>query len=390
MFSKQNMSAMKRPMKIMLISLAVLFGAIFIYKGIVGLMIKQYFAEHSNPVITVSTAKVNYVSWQPQLKAVASLRTTLGVNVTAQLGGMIQTIYFTPGTTVTAGTRLVQQNADPDIAQLHALEATEELDRITYERDKAQYKVHAVSKQQLDTDLQNLKNASAQVAQQQATVVKLTIVAPFTGRLGISKVNPGQYLNPGDTVVTLQKLDPIYVDFNLPQQALAQLKLNADVSFTTDSYPGQIYTGKITTINPIVDENTRNVEVEATLPNPKGELLPGMFGNVDVSAGAAKPYLTVSQTAISFNPYGELAYIVKEKSTDKKGKKTLFVTQVFVETGETRGDQVTVIKGLKAGDIVVTSGQLKLKNGSLVAINNSVQPSDSANPTVTDDHGENS
>ncbi|RDI42845.1 efflux RND transporter periplasmic adaptor subunit [Aquicella lusitana] len=378
-------SRMKKPMLIMLIVLGVLFGGIFLYKGVMSLLMKRFFASMENPVITVSTAKVAYSNWEPKLKAVGSMRATLGVNVTAQLGGMIQTIYFTPGATVTEGTLLVQQNADPNIAQLHALEANAELARITYERDKKQYKVKAVSKQQLDTDLQNLKSLRAQVAQQAAIVEQLTIKAPFGGRLGISKVNPGQYLNPGDTVVTLQRLDPIYADFYLPQQALARLKVGQKVNITVDAFPKKTFTGKITTINPLVQTDTRNVEVEATIANPKMELAPGMFSNVEIITDKSKPYLTVPQTAISFNPYGDIVYVVKEKK-DKDGKTVLTANQVFVTTGESRGDQIMVLKGIKEGDIIVTSGQLKLKNGSYIAINNSVQPANNPSPKVSNEH----
>src|SRR3990167_6491619 len=377
----------KKPMKKMLIAVGILFGSIFIYKGISGLFMHHYFATHGNPVMTVSTTTVSYSTWQPQLTAVGSLRATLGVNVTAQLGGMIQQAYFTPGSIVKEGTVLVQQNADTQIGQLQALQANEKLAQITYDRDKAQYKVGGVSKQQVDSDEQNLKSLQGQVAEQTATVVKLTIAAPFAGRLGISNVYPGQYLNPGDTVTTLQSLDPIYVDFYLPQQALSQLQLGQSVSFSVDSFPGKIFSGKITTINPVVDVSTRNVEVEATIANPKYLLLPGMFVNVTVSSGKPQKVLTVPHTAITFNPYGDLAYIVGEKGKDDDGKPILAVTQTFVQTGDTRGDQIAILRGLKAGDAVVTSGQLKLRNGSLVAVNNTVKPSDSADPSVPNDHG---
>jgi membrane fusion protein (multidrug efflux system) len=388
MFDKKTFMEMKRPMKIMLISVGILFGAIFVYKTFINFMMKRYFAEHANPVMTVSAEKVAYVAWQPHFKAVGSLRSTLGVNVTAQISGMIDTIYFTPGSIVQQGAVLVQQNADVQVAQLRELQANAELAKITYTRDKAQYKIQGVSKQQLDTDEQNLKSAQAQVDQQQATVVKLTIRAPFTGRLGISKVNPGQYLNPGDTIVTLQSLDPIYVDFYLPQQALAQLQVGQTVRLVSDTFPDKTFTGKITTINPIVDVNTRNVEVEATIPNPKNELIPGMFANVEIDSGKLQSFLTVPKTAITFNPYGDIAYIVKEKGKDKKGKPVLISEQTFVETGESRGDQITVLQGLKQGDLVVTSGQLKLKNDGVIALNNTVQPDASANPKVTNEHTE--
>lgn len=377
----------KKPMLIMLISLVILFGAIFIYKGIMSFLLNRYFASHKNPTFTVSTTTVKYDTWQPQLKSVGSLRAITGVSVTAQIGGMITHIYFKPGTLVQKDTVLVQQNADPDIAQLHALQANAKLALITYTRDKAQYdQAKAVSKQQVDSDLQTLKSDDAQVAQQAATVDKLTIKAPFTGYLGVNNVNPGQFLNPGDMVVTLQSLDPIYVDFYLPQQALSQLKLGQTVHVTTDAFPKDKFTGKITTINPIVDTNTRNVEVEATISNPAYKLFPGMFTNTSVDTNQVQKYLTVPQTAISFNPYGDIVYLVEDHGKDKKGNSNLTVKQVFVTTGETRGDQITILTGVKAGDTVVTSGQLKLKNGSRININNEVQPSDNPNPSVPNEH----
>lgn len=381
---------MKKPMTIVLSTLAILFGCIFIYKGIVSFFENRFFASKKNPIITISTMKVTSATWQSELKAVGSLRAIVGVNVTAQLGGQITQIYFKPGTLVQQGTLLVQQNADPDIAQLHALQANEALARITYHRDKAQYdQAKAVSKQQVDTDEQNLKSLQAQVAQQAATVDKLTIRAPFTGYLGVNNVNLGQYLNPGDMIVTLQSLDPIYVDFYLPQQALSQLKLGQSVSITADAFPKDTFTGKITTINPIIDVSTRNVEVEATIANPHYKLIPGMFVNTSLQTNNPTKLLTVPQTAITFNPYGDIVYLVTDHGKDKKGNPNLTVEQVFVTTGETRGDQIAILTGVKAGDTIVTSGQLKLKNGSRVAINNAVQPSDSEHPAVPDEHGDN-
>ncbi|EKD55452.1 MAG: hypothetical protein ACD_60C00007G0016 [uncultured bacterium] len=377
---------MKKPMMIMLVSLGILFGGIFLYKGIMGLLMKRFFAEHESPIITVSTMKAGYALWQPKIKASGSTRAIEGVNVTAQLGGMIQTISFTPGATVPKGTVLVQQNADPDIAQLHALEANEKLAQITYNRDKLQYKVRAVSKQQLDSDEQNLQSLIAQVAQQAATVAMKTITAPFTGKLGISNVNPGQYLNPGDNVVTLQTLDPIYVDFYVPQQALAVLKIGQDVTVYADAFPKKNYTGKITTINPLVDINTRNVEIEATIANPDLELSPGMYTTVTVNTGEPEKYITLPQAAVTFNTYGDLVYLVKENGKDKDNHPILIAKQSFVVTGQARGDQIIVLQGVKEGDTVVTSGQLKLENGSHIAINNAIEPSGNPEPQVTNDH----
>lgn len=377
---------MKKPLIIMLVALGILFGGIFIYKTIVNHFMKGFFAKQQNPTYTVSTTKAEIQIWKPKIQAVGSTRATLGVNITAQLGGMIQKIYLTPGAIVKENEVLVQQNADPNIGQLHALQANAELARITYERDKKQYQAQGVSKQQLDSDLQNWKGLQGQVEQQQAIVNQLTITAPFSGRLGVSEVNPGQYLNPGDTVVTLQSLDPIYVDFFLPQNQLQYVATNQDVSITIDAFPGKTFTGKITTVNPIVDKGTRNVEVEATLPNADDLILPGMFATVDVSRDIEEKLITLPKAAVTFNPYGDIIYRVIQSGTTPDGKPAYIAKQKFVTVGESRGDQVSILEGVVEGDEVVTSGQLKLKNGSLVAIHNEIQPADTRDPKVTNQH----
>lgn len=370
-------------MTIMLVIVGILFGSIFGWKYIKGRLIEKYMATMLSPAVTVSTMKVESSLWQPKLKAVGSLRARVGVNVTTELPGMVQTIYFTPGAQVEKNQVLVQLNAGTEIGQLHSLQAQVELAKITYQRDKAQFAAHAVSKQVVDSDEWNLKNLQARVEEQTATLEKKTLRAPFAGRLGINNINPGQYLNVGDNVTTLQALDPIYADFYLPQQALSQLKLGQTVEVKTDTFPKQIFSGKVTTIQPAVDASTRNVLVEATLPNPKFLLTPGMFAHVEVDVAMPQTYLTVPQSAISFNPYGDIAYIVKDSGKkDKDNKPILTVLQVFVTVGETRGDQIAILKGLSNGDTVVTSGQLKLKNGSHIIVNNSIQPSDEAAPKV--------
>ncbi|MBS0359584.1 MAG: efflux RND transporter periplasmic adaptor subunit [Proteobacteria bacterium] len=376
---------MKKNMLIMLICVGILFGGIFLYKFIGGLMFKKFMQENQSPAVTVSAMKIGYSSWHPLVKASGSSRAIRGVDVTTELAGLVKTIYFTPGTSVDEGTVLVQLNADADNAQLRALEATANLAEITYNRDKAQYEANAISKAILDTDEGNLKNSKALAEQQAATVLKKTIRAPFTGRLGISQVNPGQYLNPGDKIVTLQQLDPIYVDFFVPQQTLTQLKMNQPVQVSIDTFPDKIFSGKITTINPIADSTTRNVEIEATLENPNHDLVPGLYGVVEVRTGEPQQYLTLPLTALSFNPYGDIVFIVKEDGKDKKGKPLLKVTQTFVKTGETRGDQISILEGLKEGDMVVTSGQMKLRNGSTVIINNTVAPLNNPAPNITNE-----
>jgi membrane fusion protein (multidrug efflux system) len=240
--------------------------------------------------------------------------------------------------------------------------------------------VEAISQAQVDGDEADLKSKRAQAASQQATIDKKTIRAPFSGRLGITLVNPGQYLNPGDKVVTLQTIDPIYIDFNLPQQQISGVSLGQPVTVLSDAYLGQSFSGKVTAIDAKVDTATRNVQIEATVANPKRLLLPGMFGRAAVDSGEKKAYLTLPQTAITYNPYGATVFITVDKK-DANGKPQLQAQQVFVTPGPTRGDQVAILKGLSEGATVVTSGQLKLKNGTALRIDNSVQPQNDQNPT---------
>ncbi|HVV68817.1 MAG TPA: efflux RND transporter periplasmic adaptor subunit [Gammaproteobacteria bacterium] len=375
----------KKAMIKMLICVLVIFSLIFVYKAFQSHMTAKFMAAGKSPVVTVSAMQVQYQKWQPYIRASGSLRAVRGVDVTTELAGMVRSILFIPGADVKAGDLLVELNIDTDVAQLHSLQANEVLAETVYKRDKAQYAISAVSKATLDSDTANLKSLAAQVTEQEATIDKKLLRAPFAGRLGINLVNPGQYLNPGDKVVTLQSLDPIYVDFYLPQQQLVQVGIGQVVHLTTDTYPGQEFTGKVTTINPEVDTATRNVQVEATFNNPHYKLLPGMFGTVNVVAGAKQQFLTLPQSAVSFNPYGELVYVIKGKNIKAKKSEELTVQQQFITVGETRGDQVAVLNGLQPGDWIVTSGQLKLRNGSRVAINNQIQPSNNPAPRTVEE-----
>jgi membrane fusion protein, multidrug efflux system len=386
----------------------IMIGGVLLLVALLGggffLHIQKLIAASPRPgPQTVTATKVEALEWQPQVAAVGTMVAVRGVDVTTEIAGLVRSIEFKSGQEVKAGTVLVQLNADSDIAQLHALQAAADLSATTLARDKEQLSVEAIAQAQVDADESDLKSRRALVAQQQATIAKKTIVAPFSGRLGITTVNPGQYLNPGDKIVTLQTIDPIYVDFYLPQKQVGGLALGQVVDVTTDSYPGTTFSGRITAINAKVDPATRNVMVEATLPNAKRQLLPGMFANVAVEIGEKKRYLTLPQTAITYNPYGSTVFIVRPKSevdaearaasgsaaasaaaapapAASGGGSGLVAQQIFVTTGETRGDQVAVLKGVKEGQLVVTSGQVKLKNNTPVVIDNSVQPANSPNP----------
>lgn len=373
---------MKHPMKIMLISLAILFGVIIILKLVIFVLEKIGSKPYQNPIVTISAMKAETSSWRSTLNVVGSTRTVKGVNVTTELSGMIEKIDFTPGADVKKGTVLVELDIAPDVAKLHSLQAQAMLDKITYHRDKKQYAFGAVSKEQVDTDYANMKSAIANVEEQQATIDKKIIKAPFTGRLGISAVNPGEYINSGQEVVNLQTLNPIYVDFYLPQQEIQNILVGQMATITSDRAPGVTFTAPITTINPIADKDIRNVEVEATLSNPKEILLPGMFANVAIQIGKPQTYITLPVMAVTFNPYGALVYLLTKTSDKHDGRIVWKAEQQFVDTGDSRGNQIAILKGVKVGDMVVTSGQLKLKNGSLVTIDNTIVPSDAVNVVV--------
>jgi membrane fusion protein (multidrug efflux system) len=368
----------------MLIIMGLLLGGVFGFKIFQALMMKKFMSARSASVASVSATPATYQTWQPKLRTTGSVRAIQGVDVTTEVAGLVKKIHFAPGSQAKAGDVLIELNADSDRAQFDALRAAAELAAITYKRDKAQYAIRAISKATLDAAAADLKSKQAQADAQAAIFAKKTIRAPFTGRLGISSVNPGQYLNPGNKIVTLQSLDPIYVDFYIPQQALASLEVGQAITLTTDAYPHQAFMGKITAIDPKVDIATRNVQVEATLSNAELKLVPGMYGAVEIYTGAAQKHLTLPKTAISFNPYGEIVYLVKESGKDKEGKPLLTVKQSFVTVGESRGDQIAVLKGINEGDLVVIAGQLKLKNDSVVTINNAVMPTNDPAPHPVD------
>ncbi|MCP3711676.1 efflux RND transporter periplasmic adaptor subunit [Paraburkholderia sp. CNPSo 3274] len=373
---------MAKRMIIMLICVGILLGALVGFNLFRAHMIQKFMASDAAPPATVTAAIASYQTWQPQLAAVGSLRAVRGVDVTTEVAGLVREIAFNSGQEVKTGQVLVRLNDDSDRAQLASLQAAADLAQTVYKRDKAQFDIQAIAKAQLDADAADLKSKRAQVDQQAALVEKKTIRAPFSGRVGITTVNPGQYLNPGDAIVTLQAIDPIYADFFLPQQQLGQLQVGQTIVVDTDAFGNRTFDGKIRSINPRVDSTTRNVQIEATVDNSERKLLPGMYANVKIDAGGVQRYLTLPQTAITYNPYGATVFIVKAgEQKNAQGKIMPVAQQVFVTPGPTRGDQVAILKGISEGTQVVTSGQLKLKNGTPLVIDNRVLPADSPNPT---------
>ena len=375
---------MIKRMLIMLIAVAVVFGGIFGFQAFKATMIKKFMAQMSSPPQTISTSKAGYEDWEQRIEAVGSLRAVKGADLSLEVAGVVDALSFNSGDDVEAGALLLKLRAEDDIAKLQSLEAQAELSQINYDRDQKQLKIQAVSQATLDSDAANLKNAKAQVAQQQAMVDKKYLRAPFAGHLGIRAVDVGQFLAAGTTIVTLQALDPIFLDFFVPQQAVAQVRLDQQVSVMVDAFPKQTFAGKISAINPKVDAATRNVQVRATLQNADRRLLPGMYATVAITVGAPERRITLPQTAITYSPYGDSVYVVDDKGADASGKPQLVARQTFVTIGPTRGDQVAVLNGVKDGEQVVVAGQIKLHNGSTVMINNSIMPTADAAPVPID------
>ncbi len=376
---------MIKRMIIMLMAVSAFAGAFVFFHFFKAEKIGQVMAAIAAAPQTVSTTTAGYQDWQPQVEAVGSLRAVKGADLSLEVSGIVDTINFQSGDDVAAGAVLVRLRSAEDLAKLESLQASAALAQVTYDRDQKQFAVKAIAQATLDADIANLRSYRAQVAEQQAVVEKKTLKAPFAGHLGLRLVDMGQYLTAGTAVVTLQALDPVYVDFYVPQQALETLKVGQPLVAKIDTYQGQSFNGEISAINPKVDPSTRNVQVRATLPNPERKLLPGMYATIDISVGAPQRYITLPQTAITFSSFGDTVYLVDKKGQGPGGQAQLVARQSFVTVGSKRGDQVAVLSGVKEGDTVVTAGQIKLRNGVAVAINNSVQPSDNPAPQVSDE-----
>ncbi|OYV38449.1 MAG: efflux transporter periplasmic adaptor subunit [Acidocella sp. 20-61-6] len=364
---------------IMLLAVVLVFGLIFGYGTFRGIMIGKFLATLSNPPQTVSTVTATESAWQSSINSVGSVVAINGANISSEVAGIVNTINFKSGENVAAGALLATLRLNNDSAILTQLQATAKLNAITYQRDLKQLQADAVSQAQVDTDKATLDAAEAQVHAQQALIDEKQIKAPFAGTLGIRQVNIGQYLGAGTQIVTLQQLNPLFVDFYVPQQALAQVSVGQAVTVKVDTFADQTFAGKVSSINSAVDTTTRTVQVRATIDNDKLLLRPGMFATVTIDVGAPSNLITLPQTVIAYNPYGDTVYTVSH-GKDASGKDKLFAHQVFVQVGNTRGDQIAIIKGIKAGDVVVTAGQLKLHNGAIVNINNDIAVSNSPHP----------
>jgi membrane fusion protein (multidrug efflux system) len=373
---------MAKKITLTVVSLLVVLGTIFVIKA---LQIKTLMsARVMLPPESVSTTQVNQEIWQQTLTSVGSMVAVQGVTVAAELDGKIVQIDFEAGNSVKAGDVLVRQDTSVEEAQLRSAEAAVELSRVNLQRTSELLAKATVSQSQFDSDGATNKQMIAAADNIRATIAKRTIKAPFSGALGIRLVNLGQSLKAGDAIVSLQALDPIFVDFYLPQQELSQIKTGILVRLSGDAFAGKSAEGKITAISPDVDSSTRNVRVEATLQNSEGLLHPGMYVDVAVELPVTNTVLSIPATSVLYAPFGDSVYVVEEKTDDKTGAKQLVVRQQIVRLGARKGDFVSVLSGLNAGETIVTSGVFKLRPGSTVVVNNSVAPDAQLAPKPTD------
>jgi membrane fusion protein (multidrug efflux system) len=373
---------MLKRMIIMLCAIGAVFAALAWFVNFRAGMISQVMASLADPPQTVSTTAAQVSDWQSSLTVIGNFRAVNGADLSLQQPGIVDSIHFESGKDVAAGDTLLDLRMEDDVAKLQSLQATADGSGITLRRDQGQLKINAVSQATVDSDVVNERNALALVAQQRALVDQKTLRAPFAGRLGVRQVDVGQYLTAGTTIVTLQALDRLFVDFTLPQQAIDQVKVGQTVVARVDAFPDLSFKGVVQAFNSKIDQTSRNIQVRALFDNPDRKLLPGMFARIDVRVGHPTSYLTLPQTAIVYNTYGESVFLAVK--SDAPGKQGLVARQIFIKTGATRGDQVAVISGIDQGATVVTAGQIKLRNGTLLKIDNSVPLSNDPNPTPVD------
>jgi membrane fusion protein, multidrug efflux system len=364
--------------------LAIVFGFGFVkFTQIQGFIKMAKSGAFEPPPTAVTTDVAKESEWQPTLQSVGSVTAVNGVTISTDLAGIVHQIAFESGNKVRSGDLLVRLDTTQEEAQLHQAEAQRDFAAVTLKRDKDLVEKHAIAQSDYDNAEAAFRQSQASVDQFNALIARKTLRAPFDGVTGIRQVNLGQYLKEGDMVVTLQAFDPIYVNFSLPQQDLSKLAVGQPVALRVDAYEDQSFQGKITAINSLVDQATRNVQVQATFANSDFRLRPGMFAKVSVIMSAKQNVVAIPATAIHYAPYGDSIFIVSEMK-DPQGKEYKGVREQFIKTGQSRGDMIAITSGLKAGDEVVTSGVFRLKSGAHVNVNNQIKPGSDLAPTPAD------
>ena len=374
---------MKKRMFVMLAAVAVFVTTVGFVKY---KQIQTAVAQASSfqpPPEAVTTVVASQERWPATLGAIGTVEAVHGVTVSADLPGIVETISFDSGRMVREGEVLVQLDTRQEEAQLAAAEAQRDLSRLNMDRMRGLRQEGIVAQADDDRAGAESKQAEARVGEIRATIDRKTIRAPFTGLLGIRQVHRGQYVQGGSPVVPLQSLDPIYVNFDVPQQSVSQLRTGGAVRVTLEGVADAQFTGRITAVDSVVDEATRNVQVQATLANPEGKLRPGMFVQAQVVLGAQQEVVALPASAINYAPYGDSVFVVGQLE-GQGGARYEGVRQQFVKLGGSRGDQVAVVSGVKPGESVVTSGVFKLRNGAAVRVNNSVVPGNDPAPKPED------
>ena len=383
--AKRPPSARKRMFWTLLITVLV-FGGVFAVWALMQSMMNAFFDDMPQPPVSVATFDARAEQWSGQLEAVGTLVAVNGTDVTTEAGGVVQKIAFQAGQPVSAGTLLVELNSAAELASLQALEASARLAAVQAERWRTLGADRLVSQAEVEERSTQSATARAQAESQRALIAQKRIRAPFDGELGIRRVNLGQYVAPGDPIVSLQSLDPIFLDFTLPEQELGQVREGMLVRARVDSLEGREFEGTVTAIEPAVDAATRNFRVQATLDNPERLLRPGSFARVGFDVGGDEDVVVIPQTAVAFNPYGNVVYLVvpgpegEAADQDDAEGPNLVARQRFVTTGRTRGDMIEVTRGLEPGETVVNGGLLRLRNDAAVVVNNEVQPSADEDP----------
>ena len=368
--------------KPILVAAAILIGILLAVGGVKFFQIRALIASGESggrPPETVSTAVVEADDWVRSVESVGSVRPVQGADLSVETSGIVSKIHFENGAEVRAGDLLLELDSTAEQANLRAAEAEAELARTVFDRTKSLRTTNAVPQSELDSAAAQLRKAQAAVEQWRAEIAKKQLHAPFDGRLGIREANVGQFVNNGDKIVPLQSLDPMFVDFLLPQQLLPAVAAGQRIVLRTDAAPGREFGGVLTAVNSEIDPVTRNIRLQGTLDNPDGALRPGMFARVEVFQGGADRVLRIPLTAVFRASYGDSVFVVVEK-TGKDGAKEMVAEQRFIRTGRAVGDFIAVVDGLSEGDTVVSAGAFKLRNGSGVRVDNSLAPQPSTSP----------
>jgi membrane fusion protein (multidrug efflux system) len=364
-------------LKPFLVALAILLLVVGLVAGVKALQIGRLIAsgqeDSGPPPETVSTVVVSKQRWDRSVESVGSLRAVQGADLGTEESGVVTKIHFENGQEVKEGDLLVELDTQTEEANLRSAEAEADLARTVYDRTRVLRTNNTVPQSDMDAAESNLRKMNAMVEQLKATIRKKQLRAPFSGRLGIREVNLGQFVDNGDKIVALQSLDPIFVDFLLPQQLIAGLTPGSALRVLTDVYPGKVFDGQLTAVNAEIDPVTRNIRLQGTLQNPGGPLRPGMFGRVLLSLGEAEEVTAIPLTSVMSATYGDSVFVVTEND-EPEGAKRLVAEQRFIRTGRTEGDFVAVTEGLQPGETVVTAGAFKLRNGATVEVNNDMAP----------------